>query len=190
MTRPAVSFVLLLLALLAGALPAGAAGTGGINISPYPGVVDGKPISAFHAKVPASGSTSVRYALRNTTDHAATARLFATKATRDSTGRFTIGSAGSSPYVHFTDGSVTLKPREVRLSSFSVTAGPHGRPAGKAYAALVVEVRAGSVIQQAATVVYLEPGPRLPLPLLVVLIAAGLLALVGLGLLYARRRRA
>ncbi|MGZ6827077.1 MAG: hypothetical protein ACXVGH_09815, partial [Mycobacteriales bacterium] len=135
------------------------------------------------------GSSAVRYSLRNTTGHVASARLFGTAASRDASGRFTIGAAGSSPYLGFADQQVTLQPHETRLATFSVHPGPHGRPAGKAYAALVVEVRNGSVIQQAATVVYLEPGRTIPLPLLVVLVAVAVLVLAGLAVLVTSRRR-
>jgi hypothetical protein len=182
---PAVVFVLL---LLTG--PAHAAGTGGVDVSPYPGVVDGKQVTAFHAKVPSSGDVRVQYALRNTTDKPATARLFCAKAQRDSAGKFTIGAPGSSPYLSFADKEISLKPREIRIESFMVHAGPQGRPSGTAYGAIVVAARHGSVIEQAATVVYLEPGRRVPLPLLIVLIAIGVLGLAGLGLLIAVRRRA
>jgi hypothetical protein len=170
-------------------VPAHAAGTGGVDISPYPGVVDGKQVSAFHATVPSSGDTTVRYSLRNTTGAVATARLFAASASRDSSGRFTIGAAGSSPYLGFPDQQVSLKPHETRIASFTVHPSPQGRPKGSAYGALVVEVKNGSIIQQAATVVYLKPGRTVPLPVLVVLVAVGLLLLAGAGLLAARRRR-
>jgi hypothetical protein len=181
---PAVVFLLL---LLAG--PAQATGTGGVDISPYPGVVDGKQVTAFHAKIPSSGSLRVQYALRNTTNRTATARLFAAKALTNGHGHFTIGPAGSSPYLSFADQQVSLKPRETRIASFLIQAGTEGRPSGKVYGAIVVEVKHGSVIAQAAVVVYLEPGRRVPLPLLIVLIAAGLLALAGLGFLIVVRRR-
>lgn len=165
-----------------------AAGTGGVDVSPYPGVVNGRQITAFHAKVPSRGDTTVQYALRNTTGKPATARLFAAKASRDSKGSFTIGAAGSSPYVTFTDQQVTLAPRETRIASFRIKAGPDGRPKGTAYGALVVEVKNGAIIQQAATVIYLEPGRLVPLPLLLVLIAITLLVLAGMGFLVVRRR--
>jgi hypothetical protein len=181
---PAVVSVLLLFAA-----PAHAAGTGGVDLSPFPGVVNGKQITAFHAKVPASGDVRVQYALRNTTDKFATARLFSAQALTNVHGNFTLGAAGSSPYLSFADQQVTLKPHETRIESFTVHPGPRGRPSGKAYGAIVVEVKHGSVIQQAATVVYLQPGPRVPLPLLLVLIAVVLLALTGLGFLIVVRRR-
>lgn len=183
LVRPAVALLLLLLVL-----PARAAGTGGIDISPYPGIVDGKQITAFHVSVPSRGRSTVKYALRNTTDKPATARLFASSAARKG-GSFTIGVSGSSPYLSFKDQTVTLQPKETRIAEFSVHPGPQGRPAKEAYGALVVEVKNGSIIQQAATVVYLKPGRLVPLPLLIVLIAVGVLALAGLGFLVSVRRR-
>jgi hypothetical protein len=166
-----------------------AAGTGGVDISPYPGVINGKQVTAFHAKVPSQGTSTVQYALRNTTGKPATARLFAAKASRDSKGSFTIGAAGSSPYVTFADQQVTLAPHETRIGSFRIKPGPGGRLKGTAYGALVVEVKNGAIIQQAATVIYLEPGRLVPLPLLLVLIATALLVVAGLGFLVVRRKR-
>lgn len=189
MRLAAVVLAPLLPLLLLLAPPAAAAGTGGVDISPYPGVVDGRQVTAFHAQVPSRGDSTVRYVLRNTTGHTATARLFGTAASRDAQGRFTIGPAGSSPYLGFADQQVSLAPHETRMATFTVHPGPHGRPQGKAYAAVVVEVRNGSVIAQAATVVYLERGRTIPLPLLVVLVATGLLAAAGVGVLVVSRRR-
>ncbi|MCW2599187.1 MAG: hypothetical protein JWM02_1016 [Frankiales bacterium] len=185
LVRPAV--VVLFLFLLAG--PAQAAGTGGVDISPYPSLVDGKQLTAFHAKVPPNGDVTVQYALRNVTDKTATARLYSTMAQRDGQGAFTIGVAGSSPYLGFPDQKVSLKAHETRLGSFTVHPGSKGRPKGQVYGAIVVEVTNGSVVQQAATVVYLQPGPLVPLPLLIVLIAVGVLALATLGFVVAVRRR-
>jgi hypothetical protein len=180
------------LAVLAALLLPGSAfgaGTGGVDVSPYPGVVNGKQVTAFHAKVPSRGSSTVEYALRNTTGKPATARLFAAKALLGSKGSFTIGPAGSSPYVAFKDRQVTLAPHETRIASFRITPGPGGRPKGTVYGALVVEVKNGAIIQQAATVIYLEPGRLVPLPVLFVIIAITLLVLLGLALLVARRKR-
>jgi hypothetical protein len=182
LVRTAVLVVLLLPGAALGA------GTGGVDVSPYPGVVNGKQVTAFHAKVPSRGTSTVQYALRNTTGKTASARMFAAKASRDSKGDFTIGAAGSSPYVTFTDQQVTLAPHETRIASFQIKPGSGGRPEGKAYGAIVVEVKNGAIIQQAATVIYLEPGRLVPLPLLLVIIAIALMVLVGLAFLVARRR--
>ena len=76
--RAAVVGVLAALLALSATAPSRAAGTGGVEISPYPGVVDGKQVTAFHVTVPRSeGSTSVRYSLRNTTTAQKSARLVA-----------------------------------------------------------------------------------------------------------------
>jgi hypothetical protein len=188
-SRTRAALLILVTALLVlGHGPARAAGTGGVDVSPYPGVQNGKQITAFHAKVPSRGSSTVQYALRNTTSKTATARLFGASA-RKTDGTFTLGPAESSPYLDFADRTVTLKPHETRIASFRVHPGPDGRPKGTAYAALVVEVKNGSVIQQAATVVYLQPGRTVPLPLLVVLVAVALVLLGRAGLVLVRRRR-
>jgi len=164
------------------ALPASAAGTGGIEVSPYPGVVDGKQVTAFHVSAP--GETA--WTLRNTTAEARTGRLYAAAARPDGQGGWTIGDAGSSPYLDFPERDVTLAPHQVQVSSFRVR-GDLERPA---HAALVVEVRNGSVVARAATLVYLQPAGGSGLPALPVGLAVLVLLAAGAALLAARRRPA
>lgn len=184
--RAAVVGVLAGLLALSGGTAVQAAGTGGVELSPYPGVVDGKQVTAFHVTVPrGGGSTSVRYALRNTTTSPKSARLYAASAQRTQ-GSWTIGDAGSSPYLDFPDRTVSLRPNEVRIASFRV----HGEVSDKEFGALVVEVSNGSITQRAATLVYLEPGRRVPLPVLVVGAAVLLLLVAAGGVALARRRPA
>lgn len=185
MRAHALAGAVLALALV-GVVPAGAAGTGGIEVSPYPGVVDGRQVTAFHATVPRRGDATVRWSLRNTTGKAVTGRLYAAAATSDGHGGWTIGDAGSSPHVGFTTGDVTLAPHETRLSTFTV----HGKVEGEQHAAIVVEVRNGSVVARAATLVYLKPGPVLPLPTLLVLGAGVMVLAAAAALVLARRRPA
>lgn len=173
---------LLVLAPSAGVL---AAGTGGIEISPYPGVKDGKQVTAFHVSVPRKGFAKVRYSLRNTTRSPRTARLYAASATRNGTA-WSIGDPGTSPYLDFATRTVTLSGSASQIADFSV----RGKVKGEQYGALVVEVTNGSVTQRAATLVYLSPGPVLPLPVLIVLIAVALLLVAGVALLLVRRQRA
>lgn len=189
MTR--LRLLALLLVALVGltAAPALAAGTGGIEVTPVPGVVDGRQVTAFHVSVPSRGSTSVAFALRGAGAAVATGRLYAARAVADGKGGFSIGEAGSSPYVSMPSATVTLQPKEVRAATFRVHAGPHGRPGSGSYAAIVVEVRKGAVVQRAATLVYLKAGRRVPLPLLLVLIAGGLVAVTATALVLVRRRR-
>lgn len=169
-----------------GAEPAQAAGTGGIEVDPYPGVVGGHQVTAFHVTVPAHGDVAVRYSLRNTTAARVHGRLYAAAAVADGHGGWTIAEAGSSPYVGFADQQVVLAPHESRIASFTV----HGDVRGTRYAALVVEVRQGAVVTRAATLVYLAPGSALPLPALVVGAAVLLLLAGGAGVLRARERPA
>jgi hypothetical protein len=172
--------------VLSPAPAAPAAGTGGVELSPYPGVVDGKQVTAFHVTVPRDGDgTSVRYALRNTTRTTRSARLYAASARRSGSG-WSVGDAGSSPYLDFPDRTVSLRPTEVVVASFRV----RGTISDKAYGALVVEVANGSVTQRAATLVYLKPGHRVPLPVLLVGAAVLLLLAAGGGVALARRRPA
>ena len=180
LVRSAVVVLLLWLAI-----PASAAGTGGIEISPYPGVVNGKQVTAFRATLPRDGSSrSVKYSLRNTTSSPRTAKLYAASATRSAQGEFTVGDAGSSPYLSFASQTVTLPGGASRVASFQA----HGKLKDKAYAALVVEVTQGAVTQRAATIVYLSPGPVIPVPVLLGIGAAVLIAAVGVGLWLVRRR--
>ncbi|HUR15234.1 MAG TPA: hypothetical protein VM097_12165 [Mycobacteriales bacterium] len=182
--RTAVVGVLAGLLVLLPSAGVQAAGTGGVELSPYPGVVDGKQVTAFHVTVPrGGGTTSVRYALRNTTNQPKSARLYAAKAQRDG-GSWAVGDAGSSPYLDFPDRTVTLRAGEVQLASFTV----HGSITEEVFGALVVEVTNGSVKQRAATLVYLKPGRRVPLPVLVVGCAV-LLLLVAAGAVALARRR-
>ena len=184
LARTAVVALLASLLVLAPSAGVLAAGTGGIEISPYPGVVNGKQVTAFHVTVPRNGSGTVKYSLRNTTTSPKTARLYAASASRNGKA-WTIGDPGTSPYIAFATRAVTLKAKATEIASFSV----HGKLDKQAYGALVVEVTNGSITQRAATVVYLKPGPLVPLPVLIVLIAIALLLVAGVAVLLARRRQ-
>lgn len=179
----------LLLAALATAVaaPSGAsaAGTGGIEVTPDPGVVDGHQVTAFHVSVPSRGDTTVSYFLRNTTSHVVSGQLYAASASRDSKGQFTIGGPGSAGDIGLKAQRLDLAPREVRHSSFSVTGPVHGTT----YRAIVVEVQRGTITERAATVVYLNPGRRVPVPVVLAIIAAVLLAVVAGAIVVVRRRR-
>jgi hypothetical protein len=182
--RVALGGLALVVALAVPAGPALAAGTGGIEVSPYPGISDGRQVTAFHVKVPSRGTTTVKYSIRNTTNHAVKGRLYGASAAPDGSGGWTIGGAGSSTMLDLADQQVSLKPQETRLASFTVS--------GKAgdHAAVVVEVKQGAVVSRAATLVYLEKGRTVPLPLLLVGAAVLLLLVVGAGVVLVRRRPA
>jgi hypothetical protein len=182
--RAARSALVALFLVLLRALPATAAGTGGIEVSPYPGLVDGKQITAFHTKVPGDGSRQVRYSLRNTTTTPRTARLYAASAQRAADGHFTVGDPGSSAYISFDTRTVTLAPKQTEVKAFTV----HGPLDHEAYGAIVVEVQNGAITSRAATIVYLEQGSRVPLPLLLA-VGAGLLVLAGAAAVVVVRRR-
>lgn len=168
--------------VLALALPASAAGTGGIEVSPYPGVVDGKQVTAFHVSAPGKAA----WALRNTTGETRTGRLYAASASPDGKGGWVIGDAGSSPYLDFPERDVTLAPHEVRVSELRV----RGEVDREEHAAIVVEVRNGSVVARAATLVYLQPGSAGGLPALPVGLAVLVLLAAGTAVTAARRRPA
>lgn len=186
-TSPAARVVAgLVLVLAVWAPSAQAAGTGGIEVDPYPGVVNGHQVTAFHVKVPTRGNATVRYSLRNTTAAKVSGRLYAASAVSDGHGGWTVGEAGSSTYLRFTDRTVNLSPHEVRLASFTA----HGSVHGKKYAAIVVEVKKGAVVSRAATLVYLTRGRVVPLPVLLVGVAVLLLLVAGGAIALARRRPA
>jgi hypothetical protein len=80
---------------------------------------------------------------------------------------------------------VELAPREVRHSSFAVSGPVHGTE----YRAIVVEVQRGTITERAATVVYLKPGRRVPVPVVLAIVAAVLLVVAAGALVVVRRRR-
>jgi hypothetical protein len=186
--------VVLLSAVIALALPVSssqAAGTGGIEVTPVPSMRGGKAITTFTVTLPSSGSTTVPYTLRNVDASPRTARVFAAKVTK-SGGTFSLGPPGSSPYVRDQDRTVTLQGSEVRQESFTVrnTVSNHDKLTGPAYAAVVVQVRRGSVVQNAATLITLRPASNrlVGLPRSVVVVALALLVLVALAVVIVRRR--
>ena len=173
--------------LLAG--PAHGAGTGGIEVTPVPGVVDGKQVTAFHVTLPTTGTTQQRFALRNITTEERAARIYAASARRDGKGGFSIGDPGSSPYVRLPDRTVTLQPAEVRAETFDVVAPSKDRPGEETYAAVVLEVQRGSIVQRAATLVYVAPGEKSSAPPWLLVVAGSLLGLALLAFLFAVVRR-
>ncbi|MHB8961259.1 MAG: hypothetical protein ACYDAN_16735 [Candidatus Limnocylindrales bacterium] len=191
-TRTAARFVraaVLVVVLLVVPVPlALAAGTGGIEITPVPSQVDGKAVTVFRVGVPREGSVQVPYLLSNVEDGPRTARVYVARV-RKVDGNFSLDDEGSSPYVSMEDRSVTLEAEEVREETFRVAPGPDGPPDDEAYAAVVVEVRNGSVVQRANTLIYLTGEPRVPLPLLILIIAVLLIGVVGAGVAVTVRRR-
>lgn len=193
LARPALVAVLAAIFAFAVALvaagPGLAAGTGGIEVTPVPAQQDGQAVTTFRVQVPRDGATEVPYLLRNVEDGPRSARIYSARVL-SSDGNFSLDEPDSSPYVSMPDREVTLEEGEVREESFRVTPGPDGPPDGEAYAAVVVEVRNGAVVQRANTLIYLSPGRTLPLPLLLVLLAVLLLLAVATAVaLTARRAR-
>ena len=179
------ALVVLLLLLPSGS--AGAAGTGGIEVSPYPGLVDGKQVTAFRTELPRDGSPrEVQYSLRNTTRESRSATLYAASARRDGKGGFTVGDAGSSPYIAFPTQQVTLPAGASEVATFTV----RGELDEDAYGAIVVEVKNGAITSRAATIVYLSPGPVLPVPVLLALGAGVLVLAAAFAVWFVRRTRA
>lgn len=177
------------LAVLVPASAATAAGTGGIEVTPLPAIVDGKQATAFHVELPGRGSKDVKFLLRNVESDTREARVYVAGVTKLPDGQFDVGPAGSSPYASYDSRQVTLAKGEQRVETFRVSRPSGDRPDGTTYAALVVEVSNGAVVQRAATLIYLEEAPLLPLPLPVI-VAIALVILMGLAVPLLARRRA
>ncbi len=182
--RAAVLVVALLLVPAPAVL---AAGTGGIEVTPVPSQVDGEAVTVFRVEVPREGSTQVPYLLSNVEDGQRTARVYVARV-RKVDDNFSLDDEGSSQYASMEDRSVTLEAGEVREETFRVAPGEDGPPDSEAYAAVVVEVRNGSVVQRANTLIYLTGEPRLPLPMLILIIAVVLIGAVGAGVSVTARR--
>ena len=175
----------LLVVLGATASPATAAGTGGIEVTPIPGVVEGRQVTAYHVELPRKGDRTVEFALRNVTKAPRTARLYVAGATRG-TSAFDVGAAGSTPYVRYPDQQLTLEPGELRRERFTLVA-PEELPDSEVLAAVVVEVSTGSLVQRAATLIYLEPEKPWDVPV-VALVAGALVILLGAAVISVRQR--
>ncbi|MCW2615923.1 MAG: hypothetical protein JWN08_2917 [Frankiales bacterium] len=187
LVRAAVACVLLVL-LAVPAPTASAAGTGGIEVTPVPGEVDGRPVTSFRVEVPGDGERRIPFLLRNVEPGERSARLFVAPVTRAGES-FALGRADGSPYVSFEAQDVTLAEGESRQLSFTVRGGE--LPADEVLAAVVVQVGNGSVVQRASTLIYLSPGRRVPLPVLLLVVAGVLVAAAGTAVaLVGRRRRA
>lgn len=180
-----VAVIAVLLLLLAG--PAKAAGTGGIEVTPLPSVVDGKPATAFRVDVPSSGSVEVPYQLRNVAEEERSARIYVAAVDRDENGTFSLLDPGSSRFASMDPQSVTLAVGESREESFTIRGGE--LPDDEQLAAVVVEVTNGSIVQRASTLIYFERGRQVPLPLLLVGAAVLLVVAAGAAFSVVARRR-
>lgn len=185
--RAASAVVVALLLVVGLGSPAGAAGTGGIEVTPVPAELDGRPVSSFRVQLPGSGSADVPFVLRNVAaDGPRSARVYLAPVTRAGDG-FVLGEEGTSPWVQMPRQDVTLQVGEVREQSFQAQAGE--LPDGGVLAAVVVEVQNGAIVQRASTLVYLDDAGRVPLPVLLVGLAALLLLVSAAAVALAVRRR-
>lgn len=170
---------------LSAASPALAAGTGGIEVTPLATGKNGRAATAFHVDLHRKGSTKVSFALRNVADAPRTGRIYVAEAHRAAGGQYDVGSAGSSPYVSYRDQQVSLRAGEVRRETFTVARGSRPMPKNRVYAAVVVEVANGAVVQRAATLIYLEPQKPFDLPIVAV-IGVALVLVMGAAVVSAR----
>lgn len=179
------TFLLAVLAAVAltTAAPAGAAGTGDVEL--IPSSPDGEPRTSFQLD---GSQDEIRFELVNLADEPRTARLYSASAVRSPSGAVSVGSDGSAPWLDLPDEEVLLEAEEVR--SFVAPLELRELSEGQTQlGAVVLEVTQGSVVVRVATLVTVEPRTGLPLPVWAVVVAAGAIALVLLGLLLARRRR-
>lgn len=186
--RPLVVAAAVTASLWLGAGSALAAGTGGIALSPAQSGGAGV-VTAFHVALRAGQTTVEHFLLRNLTDRTAMVSLYAASASRGGSGAWSIGGPGSAPWIGIPTQPVRLRAHQSRWYSFRVTraAAPRGR--GLTYGAVVLSQGSGTVVERAATLVYLDrlgpstlPRALLPIVFAVALVAAGFL-------LHARRRR-
>jgi len=171
-------------------VPAQAAGTGGIEVTPLTGGSADRPASAFHVRFPDSGQATAKFLLRNVTNKTVSGRLYAASAERDATGSFAIGSAGSSPYVDLPDRELTLRPGARQTLSFVIRSISGKQPTSERYAAIVVSVSRGTIVERAATLVYLAPATSGPpvISIAIAALAAGLVFGVGAAVVKVGRR--
>ena len=179
-TAAVVTAVLAALTLVL-ATPAGAAGTGDVEVVPAGGG------SAFHI---GASQNSISFELVNLADSPRPARIYAASATRSDSGGIGVGGVGSAPWLALPETDVVLAPKQTR--AFTAALDPTALTAGRErLAAIVLEAAQGSVTVRVATLVTVAPRPAavVGLPTLVVGVAVVLLAAAGLLLLLARRRR-
>lgn len=160
--------------LLLAAPSAGAAGVGGVELTPPSG-------SSFSVPAQTGQTVTQPFTLRNIGTAPATVRLYAADA-REVDGAWSVGAAGSAPWLHLPDQTVTLAPGEQKAMSVRVDGGAHT-------GAIVLEQASGTVVQRAATLVRLTAPPAVPVPLLLAAAAAGLVLAGGAGVGVAARRR-
>jgi hypothetical protein len=155
-----------------------AAGTGGIELTPVP-VVDGHRhrVTAFHV----GPGGRAEFALRNLTDQPVTIRMYAASATRSPSGAWSIGSSGSASWIHLKAESVVVPGHAVLTRTFTVAR--QGLAKGVTFGAVVLEQSHGTVVERAATLVYLTAAKSslperalLPVIVAVLLVAAAAVA--------------
>ncbi|MFP5218335.1 MAG: hypothetical protein ACLGIG_01165 [Actinomycetes bacterium] len=186
LARPAVVVLLVVLLPLLVTAPARAAGTGGIEVTPLTEPVDGAAPTSFRVDVPSDGTERVPFLVRNVDDQPRSARLFVAPVRRDGDS-FALGEPDASEWVEYEARDVTLQPGESQEHALVVRGGK--LPDDEVLAAVVVQVRSGSVVQRASTLIYLDEGRRVPLPLLVVLVAVLLAVAAAIAWSFVVRRR-
>lgn len=181
MRRSGLALLAALAVVVGSAVPAGAAGTGDVEL--VPASRDGQAQTSFRVQ---AGDDAIRFDLVNLADEPRTARLYAASADRSSGGGVGVGAVGSAPWLGVPDGEITLAARESRTITAPLDAGAVAEGRQK-LGAVVLEAPQGAVTVRVATLVTVEPRPAIPLPLWALALAVICLLLVAFGLAVARR---
>ncbi len=181
--RTTVATLLLagLLAVLLPGLPAGAAGTGGVEL--VPPARDGKPASSFRVD---RDATQLEFDLVNLVDAPRTVTVYGASASRSEAEAVSIGGVGSLPWLELPQQQVTLAGKQVRhlVAPIRTQDLPD---AEEVLGAVVLEVPQGAVNVRVAVLARVVRDGPLPLPLWAVVLAAVLVTGAGAAVVLARR---
>lgn len=175
-----------LLVLLGAAAPAGAVGVAGIELNPDPPLSrSGQPVTAFRITLRPGQVGHEQALLRNVNQAPASAQLYAAMAVKEASGQYSIGAAGTAPWIELAPQTVSLPAGQQEVIDFRVR-----RPPSGSTGALVVAATDGAITKRAATLVLVTRAGRDPTVPLVALAAAVVALATAIGLLVARRRGA
>lgn len=152
-----------------------AAGVGTLELLPLEG-------SAFHLTV-SGRPVQQQFTLRNIGTKPTSGVLYAAAARRTDSGGWSVSGDGSATWIKLPRQTVSLTPGQSKALTFTVDA---ERPRT---GAVVLEQAGGSVVQRAATLVYVKKSRVITLPRALVLLAIVLLTAAGGAVLVVRRQR-
>lgn len=171
-----------LAALIAGAGAAQAGATSGVSLSPVPAFDDeGRRQTVFRISLTPEGEERARFTVSNLTEQVQQARVYVASAEQGPGGGYDVGGPASARHLKMETQDLTLQPRETRMLEFIALAGT--LEAGTSTTdAIVLEQESGSVVERAASLVYLKVERGLPVvPLALVVFAAACITAVAAG---------